>query len=136
MRMLNQRVIVFSTNWVYKHGNVLINETEYKPVNTEINDMTTTTLKINFMLQLDKVQINGGGPVKSMAWCPTRLTDTTDQYLAVYAYSSTKTKHKMNQLYKYESVLQIWNCGTLENQYVSDLFPFFGSYGTNANGPM
>ena len=60
--------------------------------------------------------MNAGGPVKSMAWCPTPHRTTADQYLALHAYNSHSKMHKINQLHKYDSVVQIWNCGPLNGR--------------------
>ena len=68
------------------------------------------------------MNINVGGPVWSLAWCPVDVshTDTAAQYLALYAHRDAADRHAFEQLSHDSAVIQVYNCGVLGSRYESD----------------
>lgn len=63
-----------------------------------------------------------GGPIHSVAWCPTPIETSTnhverDQYLAVSAFKEEdRFRSSTQSSFSSKYVIQIWNCGKLRNQ--------------------
>jgi len=55
-----------------------------------------------------------GGPVWALAWAPVPDTER-QQYLAVAVHPDMEQTHEMASVYKYDSLIQIWAFGYLDN---------------------
>ncbi len=59
----------------------------------------------------DPYVLNVGGPVWAMAWCPTPLGESAQQYIAVYCHRSVAQCHRLGKPDSQPSLIQIWDCG-------------------------
>ncbi len=78
------------------------------PLWTPTNTLCCTT---------DSAVLNAGGPVTCLAWCPTPVAAAAAvQHLALYADASSHRRLLCKKLYQFDSVVQIWNCGVLNER--------------------
>jgi WD40 repeat protein len=66
-----------------------------------------------------------GGPVISVAWCPTLVSQTEDQILAVSTLSSMNVVPKLKDATSDSGLIQLWNLGKMKNIITSVKTPHF-----------
>jgi len=77
------------------------------------------TFCFTFTCCADTVNINVGGPVWSMAWCPLNDGHTASQYLSLYTHRHADDIHTFQQLSHDAAVIQLYDCGILSSGYQS-----------------
>jgi len=65
----------------------------------------------------DTVNINVGGPVWSMAWCPVNSDHPSRQYLAVYTHRHAADRHVFDETSRDVAVIQLYDCGLLSSRH-------------------
>ena len=73
------------------------------------------------LCHVGSVNINVGGPVWSLAWCPLSHALTSSQYLAVYTHQHAADCHAFEQPSRDPAVLQVYDCGSLSSRHVDDM---------------
>lgn len=72
----------------------------------------------------DSVNINVGGPVWSLAWCPVGFGHTARQYLALYAHCCAADLHVFEQPSHDSAIIQVYDCGILSSRHESHTFKY------------
>ena len=67
----------------------------------------------------DAVNVNVGGPVWSLAWCPVNGSHTTTQYLSLYTHHHAEDSHVFQQPSHDTAVIQLYDCGVLSSRHDS-----------------
>ncbi|CAH1793672.1 unnamed protein product [Owenia fusiformis] len=70
------------------------------------------------------VSIFAGGPVWSLAWCPTPVTEpNATQYLAVGSHRDANETYSCKYQSSSNGMIQIWNCGALHSKTPDSVTP-------------
>ncbi|KAI0225334.1 hypothetical protein LSAT2_023822 [Lamellibrachia satsuma] len=94
----------------------------FRVVQKQKTKVATTRLALFDAVLYGGATFNVGGPIWAAAWCPVPVTmATSHQYLAVYCHRHHDVTHVVERgLDKSKALLQIWDCGTLQEGTISE----------------
>lgn len=93
---------------------------KYLPVVTESMNFSPQCSNWKKLRRFEACNYNGtklmfvGGPVWALSWCPMPLEETR-QFLAVACHPEMNMIHAQGSTHAYNSLIQIWDCGKLDN---------------------
>jgi hypothetical protein len=110
-----QKALVFQADWIEVISKLIILE-QFWIGRHQVHCNVCRHWFHVYLLLSESININVGGPVWSMSWCPVDVGQFDHQYLAVYTNKTFDETHLVRSQSQSDVLLQIYDCGILNSE--------------------
>jgi len=125
------RAFAYTHHWCLHTGaeNFIMQNSSGKFTNTDSTACSVMWFALCGIIRVcvcdtDSVNVNVGGPVWSLAWCPLHCGHSASQYLALYTHRQQVDTHVFEKLSHDVAVIQLHDCGNLSSRYGYNTFEY------------